>query len=133
MKKQAGCNPKSSDKFWKLLSQALAIDPGICFRITLLTCMVLIKISKLCNSELLSIHDGKICLLIKLFPGTVFLICHLVCVTAFCFMISIFLQLSKTDDLLSDAHVVSDSKEVSNEEKAEKKKKLEETHDGDIR
>ncbi|XP_038011284.1 pleckstrin homology domain-containing family A member 5 isoform X18 [Motacilla alba alba] len=40
-------------------------------------------------------------------------------------------ELSKTDDLLSDAHVVSDSKEGSNEEKAEKKKKLEETHDGD--
>lgn len=83
MKKQAGCNPKSSDKFWKLLSQALPIDPGICFRITLLTCMVLIKISKLCNSELLSIHDGKICLLIKLFPGTVFLICHLVLLQPF--------------------------------------------------
>ncbi|XP_016161670.1 PREDICTED: pleckstrin homology domain-containing family A member 5 [Ficedula albicollis] len=41
-------------------------------------------------------------------------------------------ELSKTDDLLSDAHVVSDSKEVNNEEKAEKKNKLEETHDGDI-
>ncbi|XP_074970785.1 pleckstrin homology domain-containing family A member 5 isoform X5 [Phalacrocorax aristotelis] len=43
-------------------------------------------------------------------------------------------QLTKTDDLLSDAHVVSESKEVSNEEKAEKEKKnkLEETHDGDI-
>ncbi|KAM4783239.1 pleckstrin homology domain-containing family A member 5 isoform 11-T12 [Cyanocitta cristata] len=41
-------------------------------------------------------------------------------------------ELSKTDDLLSDAYVVSDSKEVSNEEKAEKKNKLEETHDGDI-
>ncbi|XP_058276102.1 pleckstrin homology domain-containing family A member 5 isoform X7 [Hirundo rustica] len=41
-------------------------------------------------------------------------------------------ELSKTDDLLSDAHVVSDSKEESNEEKAEKKNKLEETHDGDI-
>ncbi|XP_050179580.1 pleckstrin homology domain-containing family A member 5 isoform X10 [Myiozetetes cayanensis] len=41
-------------------------------------------------------------------------------------------ELSKTDDLLSDAHVASDSKEVSNEEKAEKKNKLEETHDGDI-
>ncbi|XP_014792869.1 PREDICTED: pleckstrin homology domain-containing family A member 5 isoform X3 [Calidris pugnax] len=43
-------------------------------------------------------------------------------------------ELTKTDDLLSDAHVVSDSKEVSNEEKAEKEKqnKLEETHDGDI-
>ncbi|XP_014111561.1 PREDICTED: pleckstrin homology domain-containing family A member 5 isoform X2 [Pseudopodoces humilis] len=41
-------------------------------------------------------------------------------------------ELSKTDDLLSDAHVVSDSKEMSNEEKAEKKNKLEETHDGDI-
>ncbi|XP_064277489.1 pleckstrin homology domain-containing family A member 5 isoform X18 [Passer domesticus] len=40
-------------------------------------------------------------------------------------------ELSKTDDLLSDAHVVSDSKEGSNEEKAEKKNKLEETHDGD--
>ncbi|XP_071278194.1 pleckstrin homology domain-containing family A member 5 isoform X8 [Agelaius tricolor] len=39
-------------------------------------------------------------------------------------------ELSKTDDLLSDAHVVSDSKEGSNEEKAEKKNKLEETHDG---
>ncbi|XP_074970843.1 pleckstrin homology domain-containing family A member 5 isoform X12 [Phalacrocorax aristotelis] len=43
-------------------------------------------------------------------------------------------ELTKTDDLLSDAHVVSESKEVSNEEKAEKEKKnkLEETHDGDI-
>ncbi|XP_071407461.1 pleckstrin homology domain-containing family A member 5 isoform X3 [Pithys albifrons albifrons] len=41
-------------------------------------------------------------------------------------------ELSKTDDLLSDAHVASDSKEVSNEEKAEKKNKLEETHDSDI-
>ncbi|XP_068859636.1 pleckstrin homology domain-containing family A member 5 isoform X1 [Aphelocoma coerulescens] len=41
-------------------------------------------------------------------------------------------ELSKSDDLLSDAYVVSDSKEVSNEEKAEKKNKLEETHDGDI-
>ncbi|XP_050769276.1 pleckstrin homology domain-containing family A member 5 isoform X3 [Gymnogyps californianus] len=43
-------------------------------------------------------------------------------------------ELTKTDDLLSDAHVASDSKEVSNEEKAEKEKKnkLEETHDGDI-
>ncbi|XP_009469311.1 PREDICTED: pleckstrin homology domain-containing family A member 5 [Nipponia nippon] len=43
-------------------------------------------------------------------------------------------ELTKTDDLLSDAHVVSDSKDVSNEEKAEKEKKnkLEETHDGDI-
>ncbi|XP_074758325.1 pleckstrin homology domain-containing family A member 5 isoform X7 [Athene noctua] len=43
-------------------------------------------------------------------------------------------ELTKTDDLLLDAHVVSDSKEVSNEEKAEKEKKnkLEETHDGDI-
>ncbi|XP_072779891.1 pleckstrin homology domain-containing family A member 5 isoform X12 [Taeniopygia guttata] len=41
-------------------------------------------------------------------------------------------ELSKTDDLLSDAHVVSDSKEGGNEEKAEKKNKLEETHDGDI-
>ncbi|XP_054138198.1 pleckstrin homology domain-containing family A member 5 isoform X2 [Melozone crissalis] len=41
-------------------------------------------------------------------------------------------ELSKTDDLLSDAHVVSDSKEGRNEEKAEKKNKLEETHDGDI-
>ncbi|NWI97969.1 PKHA5 protein, partial [Pitta sordida] len=30
------------------------------------------------------------------------------------------------------AHVASDSKEVNNEEKAEKKNKLEETHDGDI-
>ncbi|XP_074907442.1 pleckstrin homology domain-containing family A member 5 isoform X6 [Buteo buteo] len=42
-------------------------------------------------------------------------------------------ELTKTDDILSDAHVVSDSK-VSNEEKAEKEKKnkLEETHDGDI-
>ncbi|KAM6424936.1 pleckstrin homology domain-containing family A member 5 isoform 3-T3 [Rhynochetos jubatus] len=42
-------------------------------------------------------------------------------------------ELTKTDDLLSDAHVASDSKEVSNEEKAgkEKKNKLEETHDGD--
>ncbi|XP_041340346.1 pleckstrin homology domain-containing family A member 5 isoform X9 [Pyrgilauda ruficollis] len=40
-------------------------------------------------------------------------------------------ELSKTDDLLSDAHVASDSKEGSNEEKAEKKNKLEETHDGD--
>ncbi|XP_063251268.1 pleckstrin homology domain-containing family A member 5 isoform X12 [Prinia subflava] len=41
-------------------------------------------------------------------------------------------ELSKTDDLLSDAHVVSDSKELSNEEKTEKKNKLEETHDDDI-
>ncbi|XP_042651175.1 pleckstrin homology domain-containing family A member 5 isoform X14 [Tyto alba] len=43
-------------------------------------------------------------------------------------------ELTKTDDILSDAHVVSDSKEVGNEEKAEKEKKnkLEETHDGDI-
>ncbi|KAJ7415731.1 Pleckstrin like proteiny domain-containing family A member 5 [Willisornis vidua] len=41
-------------------------------------------------------------------------------------------ELSKTDDLLSDAHVASDSKEVSNEEKAEKKNKLEETYDSDI-
>ncbi|XP_026718514.1 pleckstrin homology domain-containing family A member 5 isoform X5 [Athene cunicularia] len=43
-------------------------------------------------------------------------------------------ELTKTDDFLLDAHVVSDSKEVSNEEKAEKEKKnkLEETHDGDI-
>ncbi|KAM9246697.1 pleckstrin homology domain-containing family A member 5 isoform 3-T3 [Leptosomus discolor] len=43
-------------------------------------------------------------------------------------------ELTKTDDLLSDAHVVSDSKELSNEEKAEKEKKnkLEEIHDGDI-
>ncbi|XP_010185071.1 PREDICTED: pleckstrin homology domain-containing family A member 5 [Mesitornis unicolor] len=43
-------------------------------------------------------------------------------------------ELTKTDDLLSDAHVVSDSKEVNNEEKAgrEKKNKLEEAHDGDI-
>ncbi|XP_067162522.1 pleckstrin homology domain-containing family A member 5 isoform X5 [Apteryx mantelli] len=43
-------------------------------------------------------------------------------------------ELTKTDGLLSDAHVVSDSKEVNNEEKAEKEKKnkLEETHDGDI-
>ncbi|KAM9029645.1 pleckstrin homology domain-containing family A member 5 isoform 7-T7 [Ara ararauna] len=42
-------------------------------------------------------------------------------------------ELTKTDDLLSDAHVVSDSK-VSNEEKSEKEKKnkLEETRDGDI-
>ncbi|XP_042745442.1 pleckstrin homology domain-containing family A member 5 isoform X5 [Lagopus leucura] len=43
-------------------------------------------------------------------------------------------QLTKTDDFLSDTHVVSDSKEVNNEEKAEKEKnnKVEETHDGDI-
>ncbi|XP_064371769.1 pleckstrin homology domain-containing family A member 5 isoform X5 [Dromaius novaehollandiae] len=45
-------------------------------------------------------------------------------------------ELTKTDDLLLDTHVVSDSKEVNNEEKAEKEKKkknkLEETHDGDI-
>ncbi|XP_030916407.1 pleckstrin homology domain-containing family A member 5 isoform X12 [Geospiza fortis] len=41
-------------------------------------------------------------------------------------------ELSKTDDLLSDAHVVSDSIEGSNEEKEEKKNKLEETRDGDI-
>ncbi|XP_071589138.1 pleckstrin homology domain-containing family A member 5 isoform X10 [Heliangelus exortis] len=43
-------------------------------------------------------------------------------------------ELPKTDDVLSDAHVVSDSKEVNNEENAEKEKKnqLEETHDGDI-
>uniref|UniRef100_A0A8C2SRK0 Pleckstrin homology domain containing A5 n=1 Tax=Coturnix japonica TaxID=93934 RepID=A0A8C2SRK0_COTJA len=43
-------------------------------------------------------------------------------------------QLTKTDDFLSDTHVVSDSKEVNNEEKAEKEKnnKVEETRDGDI-
>uniref|UniRef100_A0A8C3L529 Pleckstrin homology domain containing A5 n=1 Tax=Chrysolophus pictus TaxID=9089 RepID=A0A8C3L529_CHRPC len=43
-------------------------------------------------------------------------------------------ELTKTDDFLSDTHVVSDSKEVNNEEKAEKEKnnKVEETHDGDI-
>uniref|UniRef100_A0A8C6J256 Uncharacterized protein n=1 Tax=Melopsittacus undulatus TaxID=13146 RepID=A0A8C6J256_MELUD len=43
-------------------------------------------------------------------------------------------KLTKTDDLLSDAHVVSDSREVSNEEKSEKEKKnkLEGTRDGDI-
>ncbi|KAM6137315.1 pleckstrin homology domain-containing family A member 5 isoform 3-T3 [Pterocles gutturalis] len=43
-------------------------------------------------------------------------------------------ELTKTDDLLSDAHVASDSKEMNNEEKAEKEKKnkLEETRDGDI-
>ncbi|XP_009869511.1 PREDICTED: pleckstrin homology domain-containing family A member 5, partial [Apaloderma vittatum] len=43
-------------------------------------------------------------------------------------------ELTKTDDLLSDAHVVSDSKEVNNDEKAEKEKNstLEETHDVDI-
>ncbi|XP_061844837.1 pleckstrin homology domain-containing family A member 5 isoform X5 [Colius striatus] len=43
-------------------------------------------------------------------------------------------QLTKPDDLLSDAHVVSDSKEVSNEDKTErgKKNKLEGTYDGDI-
>ncbi|XP_030306315.1 pleckstrin homology domain-containing family A member 5 [Calypte anna] len=43
-------------------------------------------------------------------------------------------ELPKTDDILLDAHVVSDSKEVNNEENAEKEKKnqLEETHDGDI-
>nr|XP_009670220.1 PREDICTED: pleckstrin homology domain-containing family A member 5 isoform X2 [Struthio camelus australis] len=43
-------------------------------------------------------------------------------------------ELTKTDDLLSDAHVVSDLKEVNNEEKAEKEKKNKsgETHDGDI-
>ncbi|XP_030815912.1 pleckstrin homology domain-containing family A member 5 isoform X2 [Camarhynchus parvulus] len=41
-------------------------------------------------------------------------------------------ELSKTDDLLSDAHVVSESIEGSNEEKEEKKNKLEETRDGDI-
>ncbi|OXB71723.1 UNVERIFIED_CONTAM: hypothetical protein H355_011223 [Colinus virginianus] len=42
-------------------------------------------------------------------------------------------ELTKTDDFLSDTHVVSDSKEVNNEEKAEKEKnyKVEETHDGD--
>lgn len=45
MEKQAGCNPKSSAKFWKLLSQTLPMASGISFRITLLTCMVLIKIS----------------------------------------------------------------------------------------
>ncbi|XP_010213816.1 PREDICTED: pleckstrin homology domain-containing family A member 5 [Tinamus guttatus] len=43
-------------------------------------------------------------------------------------------ELTKTEDLLSDAYVVSDSKEVNNEEKVEKEKKnkSEETHDGDI-
>ncbi|XP_054023723.1 pleckstrin homology domain-containing family A member 5 isoform X5 [Dryobates pubescens] len=41
-------------------------------------------------------------------------------------------QLTKTDDLLSDAHVVSNSKEVRNDEKAEKENTLEETRDGDI-
>ncbi|XP_061844833.1 pleckstrin homology domain-containing family A member 5 isoform X2 [Colius striatus] len=43
-------------------------------------------------------------------------------------------ELTKPDDLLSDAHVVSDSKEVSNEDKTErgKKNKLEGTYDGDI-
>ncbi|XP_009078230.1 PREDICTED: pleckstrin homology domain-containing family A member 5-like, partial [Acanthisitta chloris] len=41
-------------------------------------------------------------------------------------------ELSKTDEPLSDTYVDSDSKEVSNEEKAEKKNKLEETHDGDL-
>ncbi|XP_065598580.1 pleckstrin homology domain-containing family A member 5 isoform X4 [Cyrtonyx montezumae] len=43
-------------------------------------------------------------------------------------------ELTKTDDFLSDTHVVSDSKEVNNEEKAEKEKnnKVEETRDGDI-
>ncbi|XP_054242679.1 pleckstrin homology domain-containing family A member 5 isoform X1 [Indicator indicator] len=41
-------------------------------------------------------------------------------------------ELTKTDGLLSDAHVVSDSKEVRNDEKAEKENTLEETRDGDI-
>ncbi|KAM9389588.1 pleckstrin homology domain-containing family A member 5 isoform 2-T2 [Phaethornis superciliosus] len=43
-------------------------------------------------------------------------------------------ELPKTDDILSDAHVVSDSKEVNDEENAEKEKKnqLEETQDGNI-
>ncbi|XP_067997999.1 pleckstrin homology domain-containing family A member 5 isoform X2 [Melanerpes formicivorus] len=41
-------------------------------------------------------------------------------------------QLTKTDDLLSDAHVVSNSKEVRNDEKAEKENTAEETRDGDI-
>ncbi|XP_072182897.1 pleckstrin homology domain-containing family A member 5 isoform X8 [Excalfactoria chinensis] len=43
-------------------------------------------------------------------------------------------ELTKTDDFLSDTHVVSDSKEVNNEEKTEKGKnnKVEQTRDGDI-
>ncbi|XP_066855413.1 pleckstrin homology domain-containing family A member 5 isoform X5 [Anser cygnoides] len=43
-------------------------------------------------------------------------------------------ELTKTGDILSDTHVVSDSKDMNNEEKAEKEKnnKLDKTHDGDI-
>uniref|UniRef100_A0A8C3BJX6 Pleckstrin homology domain containing A5 n=1 Tax=Cairina moschata TaxID=8855 RepID=A0A8C3BJX6_CAIMO len=43
-------------------------------------------------------------------------------------------ELTKTGDILSDTHVVSDSKDVNNEEKAEKENnnKLDKTHDGDI-
>ncbi|XP_068515683.1 pleckstrin homology domain-containing family A member 5 isoform X26 [Anas acuta] len=43
-------------------------------------------------------------------------------------------ELTKTGDILSDTHVVSDSKDMNNEEKAEKENnnKLDKTHDGDI-
>ncbi|XP_035203528.1 pleckstrin homology domain-containing family A member 5 isoform X8 [Oxyura jamaicensis] len=41
-------------------------------------------------------------------------------------------ELTKTGDILSDTHVVSASKDVTNEEKAEKNNKLDKTHDGDI-
>ncbi|XP_050566428.1 pleckstrin homology domain-containing family A member 5 isoform X2 [Cygnus atratus] len=43
-------------------------------------------------------------------------------------------ELTKTGDILSDTHVVSDSKDMNDEEKAEKEKnnKLDKTHDGDI-
>ncbi|XP_064011638.1 pleckstrin homology domain-containing family A member 5 isoform X4 [Pogoniulus pusillus] len=41
-------------------------------------------------------------------------------------------ELAKADDLLSDAHVVSNSKEVSNDETAKQENTLEETRDGDI-
>ncbi|XP_038028888.1 pleckstrin homology domain-containing family A member 5 isoform X23 [Anas platyrhynchos] len=43
-------------------------------------------------------------------------------------------ELTKTGDILSDTHVVSDSKDMNNEEKAEKENnnKLDKTHDGGI-
>ncbi|XP_040420059.1 pleckstrin homology domain-containing family A member 5 isoform X7 [Cygnus olor] len=43
-------------------------------------------------------------------------------------------ELTKTGDILSDTHVVSDSKDMNDEEKAEKEKnnKLDKTQDGDI-
>ncbi|XP_032042758.1 pleckstrin homology domain-containing family A member 5 isoform X8 [Aythya fuligula] len=43
-------------------------------------------------------------------------------------------ELTKTGDILSDTHAVSDSKDVNTEEKAEKENnnKLDKTHDGDI-